>query len=215
MQDCSCPALGGGLLAGTAQLGQHKPSPNSWVPSRRRIWLYIGGPRTSKAALAAQTGSPCCSPGSGIWLAKGLSGLSRCIGALVRTVNESKLYVVLGACAGSGWEILPRLVQLSSGHPWSCKGLQSLRHFHTSGVCLEEEGLTRPKASDQHGREQFGPGSGGKVWHSERIQKLQSEPFPSVQTAMLPGWEGHIHRGAQRPPLPPAGSLAGDTKQPR
>lgn len=56
------------------------------------------------------------------------------------------------------------------------------------------------KLQSSTGESSLGRAAGGKVWHSERIQKVQSEPFPSVQTAVLPGWEGHVHRGTQGPP---------------
>lgn len=91
-------------------------------------------------------------------VAEGLSGLRHCTGVLVMVTNYRKPCVVFGACASSSWEILIPFVQLSPGDPGSCKGLQSLKYFHISGLCLEENSLML-KASNQHGGGQFGPGS--------------------------------------------------------
>lgn len=108
---------------------------------------------------------------------KGLSGLRHCVGVPV-IITNSVWYSE--HVASSIWEILIPFFQLNPGDSGSCKGLQSSKYFHISGLYLGENGVML-KASNQHGAEQYG----GGLALETHPQAPEGAMF-SVQTAVLP-----------------------------
>lgn len=125
--------------------------------------------------------------------------------------------MVFGACAGSGWEILPPSRSAELRAPLITQRTAELKAFsHLWGTFGRGRSHTPESFRAARERAVWAGRRGGRFGIRNASRRCKASPFPlSRLQCCQAGRATSIGERRDPPTLPPAGSLAGDTKEPR